>query len=84
MPQTKNGTRTPRRSQHFCTPPITKAIEWLRTHLDQTLEEATHQLKGDYAASVKDYDHVVHHILGMADVLSDGIIAQFPAKFDKK
>jgi len=54
------------------------------THLDQTLEEATHQLKGDYAASVKDYDHVVHHILGMADVLSDGIIAQFPAKFSAK
>lgn len=53
-------------------------------HLDQTLEEATHQLKGDYAASVKDYDHVVHHILGMADVLSDGIIAQFPAKFAAK
>jgi hypothetical protein len=54
------------------------------THLDQTLEEATHQLKGDYGASIKDYDHVVHHILGMADVLSDGIIAQFPAKFAKK
>ena len=51
------------------------------THLDQTLDEATHQLKGDYAASVKDYEHVVQHILGMADVLSDGIIAQFPAKF---
>ncbi len=53
-------------------------------HLDQTLEEATHQLKGDYAASVKDYDHVVTHILGMADVLSDGIVAQFPAKFSGK
>ncbi len=53
-------------------------------HLDQTLDEATHQLKGDYAASVKDYDQVVHHILGMADILSDGIIAQFPAKFSAK
>src|SRR4051794_37279433 len=51
------------------------------THLDQTLEEATHQLKGDYPASVRDYDHIVMHILGMADVLSDGIIAQLPAKF---
>ena len=50
-------------------------------HLDQTLDEATHQLKGDYAASVKDYERVHHHILGMADVLSDGIIAQFPSKF---
>jgi hypothetical protein len=53
-------------------------------HLDQTLNEATHQLKGDYANSVKDYEQVVQHILGMADILSNGIIAQFPAKFDKK
>jgi len=56
----------------------------MKMHLDQTLDEATHQLKGDYATSVKDYDHVVQHILGMADVLSDGIIAQFPAKFTAK
>ena len=54
------------------------------THLDQTLDEATHQLKGDYAGSVKDYEHVVEHILGMADVLSGGIEAQFPAKFSSK
>jgi hypothetical protein len=53
-------------------------------HLNQTLDEATHQLKGDYATSVKDYERVVQHILGMADVLSDGIIAQFPAKFTAK
>jgi hypothetical protein len=55
----------------------------MKMHLDQTLDEATHQLKGDYAGSVKDYERVVEHILGMADVLSNGIIAQFPAKFDK-
>jgi len=53
-------------------------------HLDQTLDEATHQLKGDYAASIKDYDRVVEHILGMADVLSNGIIKQFPSKFTGK
>jgi hypothetical protein len=39
----------------------------MNMHLEQTLDEATHQLKGDYAASVKDYDKVVEHILGMAD-----------------
>jgi hypothetical protein len=55
----------------------------MNMHLDQTLEEATHQLKGDYAASVKDYERVVEHILGMADVLSNGIVAQFPSKFKK-
>jgi hypothetical protein len=53
----------------------------MRTHLDQTLTEATHQLKGDYAASVKDFDAIEKHILMMADILSDGIVAQFPQKF---
>ena len=56
----------------------------MHTHLDQTLAEATHQLKGDYTASVKDYDAIETHILMMADALSDGIIAQFPQKFNAK
>jgi len=50
-------------------------------HLDQTLDEATNQLKGDYAASIRDYDRAMDHMLMIADTLSDGIIAQFPAKF---
>ena len=50
-------------------------------HLDQTLNEASNQLKGNYAASLKDYDHAMDHMLMVADTLSDGIIAQFPAKF---
>jgi len=50
-------------------------------HLDQTLDEATHELKGDYAASIKDYDRAMDHMLMMADTLSDGIVAQFPSKF---
>ncbi len=55
----------------------------MKTHLDQTLQEATHRLQGKYDQDIKDYDEIVHHILMMADVLSNGIIAQFPAKFDK-
>src|SRR5215212_4974077 len=50
-------------------------------HLDQTLDEATNQLKGNYAASIKDYDRAMDHMLMVADTLSDGMIAQFPAKF---
>ncbi len=55
----------------------------MKTHLDQTLDEATHRLGGKTADEIKDYDAIVAHILMMADTLSSGIIAQFPAKFDK-
>ena len=50
-------------------------------HLDQTLDEATHRLQGNYAAAVKDYDAIEQHAIVMADALSGGIIAQFPEKF---
>jgi hypothetical protein len=53
----------------------------MKTHLDQTLAEAAHELAGDYAASVADYEDVHAHILAMADVLSSGIIGQFPSHF---
>ena len=53
----------------------------MKTHLDQTLAEAAHELGGDYAASVADYEEIHLHILDMADLLSSGIIRQFPGKF---
>ena len=56
----------------------------LFTHLDQTLSEASNELKGNYPASMKDYDQAMGHMLMVADVLSNGIIAQFPSKFGKK
>lgn len=55
----------------------------LFTHLDQTLNEASHQLKGNYAASMKDYDEAMGHMLMVADTLTNGIVAQFPSKFSK-
>ncbi|HKZ19388.1 MAG TPA: hypothetical protein VJQ57_04695 [Acidimicrobiia bacterium] len=55
--------------------------EMMHGHLDQTLAEATAQLTGDYAQSVAEYDHIVTHILEMADTLAEGIIAQFPDRF---
>lgn len=55
--------------------------DMMRTHLDQTLAEASAELTGHYRASIRAYDAVHHHILDMADALSAGIIAQFPARF---
>jgi hypothetical protein len=53
----------------------------MAAHLDQTLAEAAHELAGDYPASVADYEVVHDHILAMADMLSSGIIGQFPDQF---
>jgi hypothetical protein len=53
----------------------------MKEHLDQTLAEAAHELHGQYAASVTDYEGIHAHILMMADQLSAGVMAQFPSKF---
>lgn len=52
-------------------------------HLELTLQEAQARLKGDWAADIAAYDAIHLHILGMADILSSGIISQFPEKFGK-
>jgi hypothetical protein len=53
----------------------------MKMHLDQTLAEAAAELSGDYTASVAAYEIVHTHILAMADLLSSGIIGQFPGRF---
>jgi hypothetical protein len=61
--------------------PLEEMQSMMRGHLDLTLEEATAQITGDYATSVASYDEVHAQILAMADMLSAGIIAQFPDQF---
>jgi hypothetical protein len=53
----------------------------MRIHLDQVVALAVDQLQGRYAAAVRLYDVYIDHILDMADMLSDGIMRQFPARF---
>jgi hypothetical protein len=53
----------------------------MREHLDLTLAEAAARLEARYEDEIGIYDEIHDQILHMADMLSDGIIAQFPAKF---
>lgn len=53
----------------------------MHMHLKLTTEEAVAHLQGKWAADVAAYDRVHVHILHMSDVLADGIVAQFPARF---
>jgi hypothetical protein len=61
--------------------PLDKMKEMMHAHLDLTLQEAATYLKGDYTGSVAAYEQVHLEILEMADLLSNGIIEQFPKKF---
>jgi hypothetical protein len=53
----------------------------MRDHLDLTLAEAVAHLEQRHRADIRTYDRIHRQILGMADMLSDGIAAQFPKRF---
>jgi hypothetical protein len=60
--------------------PLDHMQSMMRAHLDRTLDEAVARLEGRYADDIAAYEAVHTDILAMADMLSDGIIAQFPGR----
>ena len=53
----------------------------LHEHLRLTTNEALARLQGDWDADVAAYDAIHLQALGMADMLSEGIVKQFPSRF---
>ena len=58
--------------------------DMLQKHLDFTTTETVSRLKKDWAADIKAYDDNHIHMLMFSDMLTDGIVEQFPAKFPAK
>jgi hypothetical protein len=53
----------------------------MHKHLALTREEAVARLQGNWNADVAAYDKIHHHILHMSDLLSAGLVKQFPKRF---
>jgi hypothetical protein len=61
--------------------PLDEMKAMMREHLDLTLDEAVARLEDRFADDIVAYEKVHVAILEMADMLRDGIVAQFPDRF---
>jgi hypothetical protein len=62
--------------------PLAEMKTMMHEHLELTTAEVVARLHGDWAADIAAYDKVHTQILHMADMLSAGVINQFPKKFE--
>ena len=62
--------------------PPAEMKKMMREHLELTTVEAAARLRGDWTADIAAFENVHTQILHMADMLSAGIISQFPKKFE--
>jgi len=61
--------------------PKKDVLDLLNLHLKLTKGEAVARLQKDWAADVRAFDDIFTEINTVADTLTDGIVAQFPARF---
>jgi hypothetical protein len=55
--------------------------DMMQTHITQTIAYASDALGGDYAKAIADYGTAEQHMQEMSDMLSAGLIQQFPKQF---
>jgi hypothetical protein len=61
--------------------PLSMTNSMMKRHLDLTAKEAVSRLQGHWAADIAAYDQVHSEILQMSNMLSSGIVSQFPNRF---
>ena len=61
--------------------PLEEMKAMLHDHLRLTTDEVLARLQADWDADVAAYDAIHLQALGMADMLSEGIVKQFPSRF---
>ena len=57
------------------------ARRMMNIHLTQVIQQGVDELTGNYLADARAFTPYIRHILDMADMISSGIISQFPARF---
>jgi len=62
--------------------PRATLIDMMKTHLSTTTAEVEARLAKAWNDDVKAFDAVYAHILALSDTLSEGIVKQFPDKFE--
>jgi len=61
--------------------PLSMTVPMMKRHLALTTDEGVARIEGHWQADIAAYDKVHLEILQMANMLSSGIISQFPDKF---
>jgi hypothetical protein len=60
---------------------LAETTAMMHDHLRLTTDEVLARLNGKWTADVRAYDRIHIQILRMADMLSSGLVAQFPSRF---
>ncbi len=56
-------------------------VDILGIHLKLTKDEAVARMEGKWEADVEAFDQILAEILTLSDILSDGVVKQFPDRF---
>jgi hypothetical protein len=64
--------------------PEQDVLDLLNLHLKLTKEETVARIQGDWATDVQRWDDIFTEAMVIADTLNDGLVAQFPDKFERE